>query len=293
MILGAIETGGTKMVCAIGNEKGEILDKFICPTNDPASTLKVMADYFRDKRIDALGIGSFGPICLDKKDPQYGYITSTPKPGWMNTDLVGYFHRELGCPVGFDTDVNAAAIGEVTYGDCQDVDSMIYITIGTGIGVGVYLDGHLLHGMLHPEAGHIFVKKHPEDNYEGNCPFHASCLEGMAAGPAIEKRWGKRAEYLYENKMVWEMESFYIAQALVDYTLCYSPKRIVLGGGVINKDGLLDMIREDYVSLLNNYIKTDLVNNPKEYIVGASLNGEQGIMGCLKIAMDSIGEKTI
>ena len=140
---------------------------------------------------------------------------------------------------------------------------------------------------------YMLIQKHESDRFNGVCNYHSHCLEGLASGPAIEKRWGKRAEYLYENKMVWEMESFYIAQALVDYTLCYSPKRIVLGGGVINKDGLLDMIREDYVSLLNNYIKTELVNNPKEYIVGASLKGEQGIMGCLKIAMDSIGEKTI
>lgn len=287
MILGALETGGTKMVCAVGNEHGEIFEKFTCPTLDPDSTINTIADFFRDKNIEALGIGSFGPVCLDKNNPKYGFITSTPKPGWADTDLVNRFKGLLNCPVGFDTDVNAAAIGEVTFGSCKDVDSMIYITVGTGIGVGVYIDGRLVHGMLHPEAGHILVKKHEKDDFEGGCPFHKSCLEGMAAGPAIEKRYGKRAEELYDNSLVWEIESYYIAQALVDYSLCYSPRRIVLGGGVVNKDGLIEMIRKDFVSILNGYIQSEEIKKIDSYIVTSSLNGNQGIKGCLKIAFDS------
>ncbi|MCQ2543945.1 MAG: ROK family protein [Lachnospiraceae bacterium] len=287
MILGALETGGTKMVCAIGNEKGEVFEKFTCPTLNPGETLETIAEFFENKNIEALGIGSFGPVCLDKKNPKYGFVTSTPKPGWADTDVAGFFERRLKVPVGFDTDVNAAAIGEVTYGGCQDVDSMIYITIGTGIGVGVYIDGRLVHGMLHPEAGHILVKRHDKDDFEGGCPFHQSCLEGMAAGPAIEKRFGKRAETLYDNPFVWELESYYIAQALVDYCLCYSPRRIVLGGGVISKDGLIEMIRKDFTKLMSEYIQSDELREIDKYIVLSTLKGEQGIKGCLKIALDA------
>ena len=185
MLYGALEAGGTKMVCAVGNENGEILDRVSIPTRTPEETLPQIAEYFRVKSIAALGIGCFGPIDLDRTSPTYGYITTTPKLAWQNCDIVGYFRQELGVPVGFDTDVNGSMLGEATWGCAKGLDTAIYITIGTGVGVGVLAGGKLLHGMLHPEGGHILLTKHPDDRYAVKCPFHSNCLEGLAPGPAL------------------------------------------------------------------------------------------------------------
>ena len=284
MLFGALEAGGTKMVLAVGNGDGEILEQLTIPTGAPNTTVKEINDYFRDKKIEALGIGSFGPINLDRNSKTYGYITSTPKLAWANFDLVGTIKKELRLPIGFDTDVNASALGEATWGSLKGLSSGIYITIGTGIGVGVYSNGALLHGMLHPEAGHILLSKHPEDTFEGVCPYHPNCLEGLASGPSIEKRWNKKAYELEDRAEVWDMETFYLAQGIVNYILTLSPHRIVLGGGIMHQKQLFPLIRNHVKRLLNGYIKTPQLEKLDEYIVPALLKDNQGIMGCLQLA---------
>jgi fructokinase len=191
----------------------------------------------------------------------------------------------LQIPIGFDTDVNASALGEATWGVMKGLESGIYITIGTGIGVGVYMNGSLLHGMLHPEAGHVLLSKHPEDMFEGACPYHPNCFEGLAAGPAIEKRWNNKAYHLKDNAKVWELEAYYIAQGIVNYILTLSPHKIVLGGGVMHQEQLFPLIRKEVARLLNGYIKTRQMEDLDQYIVPASLMDNQGIMGCLQLAM--------
>lgn len=285
MLFGALETGGTKMVCAIGNEKGEILEQISIPTETLQLTMPKLLSFYRDKGISALGIGCFGPIDLNRNSNTYGYITTTPKIAWQNYNIVGAFEEELGIPVGFDTDVNASVLGEYTWGAARGLNSCIYITIGTGIGVGVIADGRLLHGMLHPEGGHILLRKLPEDTYEGFCPFHENCFEGLAAGPAIEGRWGKKAMELEEGHRAWEMEAEYIAQALVNYTCILSPQRIILGGGVMHQTQLLPMIRDRFTILLNGYLKTKELDDMNTFIVAQSLEDKQGILGALKLAM--------
>jgi fructokinase len=284
MLFGALEAGGTKMVLAIGNEHGEILEQVSIPTETPDITIPKIINFFQSKEIKALGIGSFGPIDLNKQSPTYGYITSTPKLAWANYNIVGEIKEALQIPIGFDTDVNGSALGEATWGSTKDVASSIYITVGTGIGVGVFQNGSLLHGMLHPEGGHILLNKHPKDTFHGVCPYHPNCFEGLASGPSIEKRWGKKAIELKENSNVWEMEAYYLAQAIVNYILTLSPHRIVLGGGVMHQEQLFPLIRKQVNELLNGYVKTPELENLDEYIVPAALNDNQGIMGCIQLA---------
>lgn len=288
MYIGALEAGGTKMVCAIGDEKGNILDRISLPTQKPEETIPKIIDYFRDYDIKALGIGCFGPIDLKKESKTYGYITTTPKLDWRNYDIVGAFKETLQVPIGFDTDVNASALGEATWGITQGMENSIYITIGTGIGTGIIVGGKLLHGMLHPEAGHILINRHKEDPYEGKCPYHKSCFEGLASGPAIEMRWGEKAYELTLRQDVWEMEAYYIAQAIVNYILILSPQRIVLGGGVMHQEHLMPLIRTQVKNLLSGYLDTEELNEVEQYIVLASLNDNQGILGAIKLGLDAI-----
>lgn len=284
MRLGALEAGGTKMVCAIGNEKGEIFEQVSISTQTPEITIPKLISYFEGKGIEALGIACFGPVDLNKKSDTYGYITSTTKLSWINCDMVGAFEKALGCPVGFDTDVNGSVLGEVTFGQAKGKDNVIYITIGTGIGAGIYVEGKLLHGMMHPEAGHVLIRRRDGDVYEGKCPYHKACLEGMAAGPAIEARWGKKAIELKDQKEVWDLEAYYIAQALANYIFTLSPEMIILGGGVMHQEQLFPMIRQYVKELLGDYIKTKQIEDLEHYIVPASLQDNQGIMGCLELA---------
>ena len=288
MYLGAIEAGGTKMICAIGTEKGQLLDRVSIPTEDPESTLGRMLDYFKTNKykIDALGIACFGPVELRTSSPKYGYITSTPKEGWADTDFAGYFKRGLDIPVGFDTDVNGAILGEVTYGAAMGVENALYITVGTGIGVGVFCGGRLVHGMMHPEGGHILMRKHPEDDFHGICPFHGDCLEGLSSGPAIEKRWGLPGHELTDNEKVWELESFYLGQAIADYILVYSPEKIILWGGVMHQPGLFELVRKKVKEFLNGYICSDIIMNTdlSDYIVAPGCGENAGIAGALRLA---------
>ena len=287
MIYGGIEAGGTKMICVIGDENGRILDRMQIPTKTPEETMPIMIDYFKGKDIKALGIACFGPIDLNRDSKTYGYITSTPKLAWKNYDIVGAFKKELGVPIGFDTDVNGSLLGEITWGCAKGLTDALYLTIGTGVGGGVMAGGKLLHGMLHPELGHIKMAVADGDTYKGKCPYHGTCFEGMAAGPAIEDRWGKKAVELADDDKVWDLESTYIAQALCTYILTLSPQIIILGGGVMHQEQLFPLIREKVLEQLNGYIVTKELKDIDNYIVPASLNDDQGIMGSIKLAMDA------
>jgi fructokinase len=289
MILGAIEAGGTKFVCGIGNENGDIIEKISFPTTTPEETLKLVTDYFKDKQIEALGVGSFGPIDLNTESSTYGFITSTPKKHWKNVNLLGELKKHIDVPMAFDTDVNAAALGEIEWGAAKGLDSCIYMTVGTGIGVGAVTEGKLIHGMLHPEMGHILVKRHEDDTYKGNCPFHGDCLEGMASGPAIENRWGQKGVVLSANPQVWELEAYYLAQALVNYILVLSPKKLILGGGVMQQKQLFPIIIENVVNLLNGYIQHEnLLVCIDDYIVPPELGDNAGLCGALALAKNMI-----
>ena len=287
-LFGALEAGGTKMVCAIGDGNGNILERVSIPTLTPAETMPAMIEFFKGKGISALGIGCFGPVDLDKKSPTYGYITSTPKLAWTNYPIVAEFEKALGIPVGFDTDVNAAALGEATWGCTKELDNSIYITVGTGIGVGVIIDKKPYHGMLHPEGGHIFLARHPQDPMErGVCPYHELCLEGLASGPSIQARWGKPGVELADRKEVWELEAYYLAQAICSYIMILSPERIIVGGGVAHQEQMMPLIRKEVLRQMGGYIAAKGMQDLDNYIVLPSLNDNQGILGALKLAMDA------
>lgn len=288
MIYGAIEAGGTKMVCALGNENGEILEQVSIKTQTPEITMPEIVKFFDGKDIVSIGIACFGPVDLNRQSKTYGSILHTPKIPWRGFNIVEYISNALNVPVGFDTDVNGSLLGEVTYGCAKGKTDAVYFTVGTGIGAGIMTNGKLLHGMLHPEAGHIMMIVSPDDKYTGKCPTHGTCLEGMAAGPAIEERWGKPAKELDDNAAAWDVESFYLAQAVVNCVMILSPQIIIFGGGVMHQKQLFPLIREKSLKMINGYLKTPELDDIEHYIVPASLNDNQGIMGCIKLAIDAV-----
>ncbi len=289
MRIGALEAGGTKMVCAVGDENGKLEKKVSFPTKTPEETMPVLLDFFEEHKVEAIGIGCFGPIDLNKSSATYGYITSTPKLAWANYNIVGAFEKKLGVPIGFDTDVNGAVLGEVCFGAAKGCDSAVYITIGTGVGVGVYVNGGLLHGLLHPEAGHVLVARAAGDPYAGKCPYHPNCLEGLAAGPAIMERWGRPAAELAEREEVWELESDYIAQAVTNYILTLSPQKVILGGGVMHQEQLFPLIRAKVAEMLNGYVRHNAVlREIDRYIVPPMLGDEPGIKGALVLGKNAV-----
>jgi fructokinase len=284
-LFGAIEAGGTKFVCAVGDAKGEIKERISIPTTTPEETMPEVIAFFKRFPIEAIGIGSFGPIDVDKNSPTYGNVTTTPKLAWKDYPLLKTIEAEFSVPTGFNTDVNVAALGEAKLGAAKGVDNCLYITIGTGIGAGAYINGELLQGLTHPEMGHILLRRHPEDTYKGRCPYHADCLEGLAAGPAIEERWGEKAFHLSDKEKVWEMEGYYIAQALMQYILILSPKKIILGGGVMNQEHVLTHVYSYLKDLLNGYVSyPEVEDKMNEYIVRPGLGDNAGITGGLLLA---------
>lgn len=290
MRLGAIEAGGTKMICAIVDEDGNILERMSTPTLTPAETLPPMHKFFEGKEFDCLGIAAFGPIDLHKDSPTYGYITTTPKLAWQNTDLVGYF-KDLGKPIGFDTDVNGSVTGEATFGIARGVKNVVYFTIGTGVGAGILCEGNLVHGMLHPEGGHVLLTKRADDPMPGsNCPFHPNCFEGLCAGPAIQKRWGKPGKDLADRPEVWDLQAWYIAQALASYTMILSPEMFILGGGVSHQKQIFPLIRKYYAEFVNGYLKTKQLEDLDNYIVCQSLDDNQGLLGAAIIGKKALEE---
>lgn len=278
MLFGGLEAGGTKMVCAVTDEKGTILERMSIPTTLPKENIPTMVEYFKGFELAGLGIGTFGPLNLNPASSYFGAITRSPKRHWDYVNLCKEFHEALGIPVGIDTDVNAAILGEVCFGAAKGLESAIYITIGTGIGIGVYINGGLLHGLCHPEAGHIRLIRHPEDSYEGCCRFHKDCFEGLASGPALMYRWGKLAKELYDQPKVWEIESYYIAQAIATFILTYAPQKIVLWGGVMHNPRLLAMVREKVAKEIDGYFTL-----PEDLIVEPALGDNPGIIGAAQL----------
>jgi len=292
MKLGAVEAGGTKFVVAIGNELGEIIERESFSTRIPKETVADIISFFDGKDIEALGVGSFGPIDLDVNSPTYGYITTTPKPNWGNIDLIGMLKKQFSIPIGFDTDVNVAALGEITFGSAKGLDSCLYLTVGTGIGGGAIVEGKLLHGLLHPEMGHIRLVRRKDDPYHGKCPYHDDCFEGLASGPAIEERWGRKAIEIEEAHPAWDLEAYYIGQALANYILILSPKKIILGGGVMKQSQLFPMIHQYVKQFLDGYIqKKEILESIEEYIVYPKLDDNAAICGGLSLAINALNEK--
>ena len=286
-MLGAIEAGGTKFVLAVGNQSGEILDKIVIPTDHPDITVAKVIEYFKDKKIERLGLGGFGPIDINQDSPSYGQLQKTPKTDWVDYPLGATLKKELNVPINIDTDVNVAALSEAKFGNATDVDTCLYITVGTGIGAGAYYHGQTLKGLSHPEMGHVKVRRHPEDTYQGTCPYHGDCLEGLAAGPSLEKRWGKKGDKLVDSPEVWELEAYYLAQALTNYIYVLSPERIILGGGVMKQKQLFPLIRKNVIEMLNGYVSSPYLTEDKidEYIVSPGLTDEAGVKGALYLAM--------
>ncbi len=292
-LYGGIEAGGTKFVCAVGTNP-EDLTEIRFETTTPDETISQVAAFFKKyhskKHLSAIGIGSFGPIDMIVNSPAYGHITSTPKKDWANTNIVGMIKKELDIPVALNTDVNAAAFGEFHWGAAQGLSDFIYLTIGTGIGGGGMVNGGLMGGMVHPEMGHIFIPQLAEDSYEGKCPFHKNqCFEGLASGPAIEARWEKSAMLLGTDHQAWEFEAHYISLALANYICILSPKRIILGGGVMEQKQLLQKIHKNVKEILNNYIQADkIIKHIEEYIVLPSLGNRAGVLGALSLAKTAV-----
>lgn len=289
MRIGAIEAGGTKFVCGIGDERGTIADSISFPTESPETMLGKAIAYFKDKRVEAIGIGAFGPIDLHPESPTYGFVTTTPKSGWRGFDFLGALRREFPVPFGWDTDVNAAALGEATWGTAKGLNSCLYYTVGTGVGVGVYLEGRLVHGLVHPEGGHVPTRRHPDDDFAGLCPYHADCLEGMASGPAIEARWKAKGQALPSDHPAWEIEAYYLAQAIAGAVLLMSPEKIVLGGGVMQQSRLFPLIRAEVRRNLNGYVvANEILERMDEYIVPPGLGQRAGLCGALALGLAAL-----
>ncbi len=289
-LFGAIEAGGTKFVCAVGTNPDDLRNEIRFPTTTPDETIGRALAYFKEQAaqepLAAIGIAAFGPLDPDPGSKTWGYITTTPKPGWANTDFAGLLQRELGVPVGFDTDVNGAALGEHRWGAAQGLDNFIYLTIGTGIGGGGLMNGKLMHGLIHPEMGHILLPpRHNDPSPGGFCPYHGNCLEGMANGPAIEKRWGQRAETLAPDHAAWELEAHYLATGLASLICTLSPQRIVMGGGVMEQLHLFPLLRQKTQALLNGYVQSPAILEQIDgYIVPPGLGNRAGILGAIALA---------
>ena len=290
MLFGAIETGGSKVDCAVGTWPDDVRDRMRIPTTGPAETIaRVTAFLLRHHRatpLAAVGIGSFGPLDLRTGSPKYGYVTSTPKPGWGDTDLVGPIREGLGLPVVLDTDVNAAALGEYRCAPPGDLDSLVYITVGTGIGGGAVIGGRPVHGASHPEMGHVRIPHDREaDPFDGSCPYHGDCLEGLASGPAMEARWGMPAESLPDDHPAWRLEAEYLASGVANIMVTLSPQRIVMGGGVMKQRRLFPLIRGRVIDVLRGYgLPEEIMNAIDDYIVPPALGDDSGIAGAFALA---------
>lgn len=282
MIIGGIEAGGTKIVCAVGNRSGEIKAKQSIPTRGPEETLAEVKSFYSDYKLEALGVGSFGPIDLNKSSDTYGTILNTPKTDWKHFNLLGRLQQHFQIPIYIDTDVNVACLAEYRHGAGRDVNSCLYITVGTGIGAGLVQGGGIYQGRSHPEMGHVSIPQHPNDSFAGICPYHGNCLEGMASGPAIEKRHGRGGHLLGDDARVWEIEAHYLAQAIASYTLILSPERIILGGGVMKQDILFPLVRQKVSELMNDYVN---MGDISEFIMEPELDDEQGVKGAIELAV--------
>jgi fructokinase len=290
-LYGAVEAGGTKFVCMVGTGPDDIREQTRFPTTSPEATLREAISFFQASEsklgnLSALGVASFGPVDVHAGSSTFGFITSTPKPGWANVDIAGALRSTLNLKIGFDTDVNAAALAEWRWGAARGLDTFIYLTIGTGIGGGGMINGRLMHGLVHPEMGHVRIPHDLEaDPFAGICPFHGDCLEGLASGPAMAARWLQPAEQLPASHPGWTLEAGYLALALVNFICTVSPQRIVMGGGVMSSGQIFPVIRRRVVELLNNYVRApQLTRGIDDYIVAPWLGHHAGVLGALALA---------
>jgi len=295
-IYGGVEAGGTKFVCIVAGGPQNILAETRFPTTDPEETLRRTVDFFKKEAggqpLKAIGIGSFGPLDLDPKSPTFGYITSTPTPGWQQVDITGRLSAALQLPAAVDTDVNAAAFGEYIWGNPDQADPLVYYTSGTGIGAGLIVNGQTIHGLVHPEAGHVRIPHdRAADPFEGVCPYHGDCFEGLCTGVALSKRWGQIANDLPDDHPAWELEAHYIALALVNQICMLSPRKILLGGGVMQRSQLFPIIRREVVKLLNGYVQSDtILKGIDRYIVPPALGTRSGVLGAIALAQQIAGK---
>ena len=290
---GGVETGGTKTVCAVGTGPDDLLETIRIPTTTPDETIGRIVQFFRQKQaaepLAAVGIAAFGPLDPNPDSPTFGYITTTPKPGWANTDLAGAIRRELDLPVGFDTDVNAAALGEHQWGAAQGLGNFVYLTIGTGIGGGAMVGGELVHGLSHPEMGHIRIPHDwGRDPFAGFCSYHGDCLEGLASGPAVEARWGQKADTLPQDHPAWLLEAEYLALGLINLIFILLPERFILGGGIMQQAQLFPLLRRRVKELLNGYLPfPTILERSDEYIVPPDLGSRAGVLGAIALAQQA------
>lgn len=284
-LLGGIEAGGTKFVCAVGDEQGHVQARVKFPTTTPEETVAQVFAFFDQYEIEAMGVGSFGPIDIDPASPTYGFITDTPKLAWKNYNFLGALKDHYAIPFTWTTDVNVAAYGEYKLGAGVGHQNILYVTVGTGVGVGYISHGELYSGRSHPEGGHILLHRLADDDFAGVCPYHGDCLEGIAAGSAVEKRTGKKGYELTPTDHCWKQEAYYLAQACMTYTLTFSPDLIIFGGGVMKQSQLFPMIRTEFLKLMNDYVR---VPNLDDYIVHVKLGDDAGITGSLLAAAKAL-----
>lgn len=290
-LYGGIEAGGTKFVCAVGTGPDDLRAETQFPTTTPAETIGRAIAFFQEQPepVAAIGIGSFGPVDPNLASPTFGYIINTPKVDWANLDFAGMIRRALGIPVSFDTDVNVAALGEHRWGAARGLDSFIYLTVGTGIGGGGMINGELMHGLIHPEMGHIRIPHDwKADPYPGCCPYHGDCLEGLAAAPAVELRWGQSPETLPADHPAWTLEAHYLAMGLNNFICTLSPQRIIIGGGLMEQSHLLPLVRVKVQELLNGYVQAlQILEEIDNYIVLPGLGKRSGVLGAIALAHQS------
>ncbi len=286
-----IEAGGTKFVVAVGAGPGDLRAETRFPTTTPAETMQRTLEFLRQQQelhgtLTAIGVSSFGPVDPNPASPTFGYITTTPKPGWAQFNFIGALRQVFPLPVGFDTDVNGAALGEGRWGAAQGLDTFLYLTVGTGIGGGGLANGKLIHGLLHPEMGHLRIPHDwTADPFPGTCPYHGDCFEGLASGPAMEKRWGARAENLPTGHPAWELEATYLSLALNNFILTFGPQRIIIGGGVMSQPQLFSLVRHKVQTLLNGYLQvSQILDGIESYIVPPALGSRSGVLGGIALA---------
>ncbi len=292
MSIGGIEAGGTRWTCAVGSGDGEVERSESFPTTTPAETLGRATRFFAAvPDLEAVGVGAFGPVEVNRSSPRWGTITTTPKPGWRDTDVVTPLAEALGVPIALDTDVNAAAVGEWRHGAARGLDTFVYVTVGTGIGGGAFANGRPVHGLLHPEVGHMLIPHdRGRDPFPGSCPFHRDCLEGLASGTALRERWGRPGEELTDPE-AWELEAEYLALGLANVVLVLAAERIVLGGGVGAAPGLLPRVRARLLDVLAGYVDAPpLVDAIDDYLVAPGLGPRSGVVGAIELARDAVGQ---
>lgn len=289
VLFGGLEAGGTKFICVLADSRGFVKARLEIPTTSAAETLAAASDFFKTcapefGELAALGIVSFGPLDLNWSSPTHGYITKNSRPGWSNINLAGHFKQALGVLVEFETDVNGSAVGEFSEGAAVGCENFVYVTVGTGIGAGIFAGGKLMQGISHPEVGHMLVPRAEHDHFEGSCVFHGDCLEGLASGAALEKGWQTHPRNLPDDHPAWAQQAHYLAVMCVNLTWMYAPEKIIFGGGVMVRKHLYPLIRANLKQMLAGYAHHSVLQDMDSYIIPTALGGDAGITGALSLA---------